>query len=266
MLNQTLVFAFSCLVCANAHGGVWKYEIEGKLYEGYKWWEPYEGQVSMQYRWPNRSPFWTAIDPDLACNVGGIPTSPNIYAPVHAGSVIKAHYDKNFSIPGEYPSSTNQTWSHTAGPIFVYMAECPEYDCGKVDPKAPIWFKVYEAGLMNGTWPAGYWAMAGLFHGETLDFAIPKDMKPGRYLIRHELISIEVGLKQLFPECAQIEVIGNGSSIPGSDYTRVAFPGAYSDSGTTIVDPGLNVTAIDFYVVHENDTHYPMPGPPLWKP
>ncbi|KAF9526647.1 glycoside hydrolase [Crepidotus variabilis] len=215
----------------------------------------------MQFRWPSRYPLYFTTEPDLACNVGGTPTSPSIYAPIHAGSVIKAHYDKNFNIPGESTDYNNETWGHEWGPIFIYMAECPGGDCGTVDTKAPIWFKVYEGGLINGTWPAGYWAMEGLYQGGTLDYTIPKDMKPGRYLIRHELIAIHTQWRQIYPECAQIEVIGDGDNIPGPDYTRVAFPGGYADS-----DPGLNLTTWDFWIGHENDTYYPMPGPPVWKP
>ncbi|KAF9526650.1 glycoside hydrolase [Crepidotus variabilis] len=100
------------------------------------------------------------------------------------------------------PMYNNQTWGHIYGPIFIYMAECPEYDCGKVDTKALIWFKVYEAGLINGTWRTGYWAMKGLTIGGTLDYTIPKDMKLGRYLVRHELIAIHTQWRQIYPECA----------------------------------------------------------------
>lgn len=71
-------------------------------------------------------------------------------------------------------------------------------------------------------------------HGNSVgvwNITIP-NLKPGNYLIRHETTNLEASL-QFYPECAQLEVTGDGDSTPSEDYL-VEFPGAYSPD-----DPGL---------------------------
>jgi cellulase len=71
---------------------------------------------------------------------------------------------------------------------------------------------------------------------------IPSDIKPGKYVVRHEIIALQFANKgtpdgvgstntgaQFYPICANIEVIGSGMVTPSG----VKFPGGYSprDSG-----------------------------------
>lgn len=79
-----------------------------------------------------------------------------------------------------------------------------------------------------------WWQDYVIEHGNSVgvwNITIP-NLKPGNYLIRHETTNLEASL-QFYPECAQLEVTGDGDSTPSEDYL-VEFPGAYSPD-----DPGL---------------------------
>jgi lytic cellulose monooxygenase (C1-hydroxylating) len=157
---------------------------------------------------------------------------------IAAGETILAHYEKNFCI-GEMggspsnpiPAPCNETWGHEWGPITAYMAACngPCEDVDVNDGK-PIWFKIYEAGLVNGTAGGGFWEQMRLHNGEAWSVKIPEKLKAGNYLIRHEVIAVHVQPHQFYMECAQLEVTGYGTTAP-NDEDLVAFPGAYDPNG-----------------------------------
>lgn len=134
----------------------------------------------------------------------------------------------------EYP------WVHATGPLIAYMADC-NGPCDKFDPEGKkVWFKIYESGLNNGgeldkwggTIDVGSSTAWGQYHLTRTGWGvrIPKNLKPGNYLIRHEIIMIELMPPQFYPECAQLTVIGDGDKVPGEEYL-VAFPGTYSMDG-----------------------------------
>ncbi|KAJ2708964.1 hypothetical protein H4R19_004485, partial [Coemansia spiralis] len=86
---------------------------------------------------------------------------------------------------------------------------------------------------------------------------IPADIKPGDYLLRTEVIALHnastKGGAQLFPNCVQIKVTGNGkNTLPKG----VAFPGAYKDD-----DPGILYKRKKF----GDNSSYVIPGPPVYK-
>jgi hypothetical protein len=109
----------------------------------------------------------------------------------------------------------------------AHMAACPDTGCESVDLTAPIWFKIWEAGLLSGTWTEGHWAIADIANNySTLDIPTPKGLKSGKYLLKHDMISIETGQMQIFPNCIQLEVSGDGTEFP-EDEELVAFPGGY---------------------------------------
>ena len=68
------------------------------------------------------------------------------------------------------------------------------------------------------------------------DIIVPKDLQPGRYMIRHEIIMLELAPVQFYPNCAHLEVTGSGSLVPSDEYL-VQFPGAYQLS-----DPGIAIS------------------------
>jgi AA9 family protein len=70
---------------------------------------------------------------------------------------------------------------------------------------------------------------------------IPSNIKPGNYLIRHELIALhQANTPQFYPECAQLVVSGAGDTIPPASYL-MKIPGyaPQGDPGITVCTPAL---------------------------
>ncbi|KAJ0345139.1 hypothetical protein KNSL1_008736 [Colletotrichum chrysophilum] len=70
-------------------------------------------------------------------------------------------------------------------------------------------------------------------------YTIPSCLKPGYYLVRHEIIALHAAYSypgaQFYPGCHQLQVTGSGTKTPTS---LVAFPGAYKAT-----DPGITYDA-----------------------
>ncbi|KAI0376039.1 lytic polysaccharide monooxygenase [Hypomontagnella monticulosa] len=255
-----------------SHGGIYNYTIDGIDYAGHYPWLPEEGQVSVQRRWwPD--PIFTEKHPYLACNRGNplATTLPTLHAPVRAGAQVTAWY---FPPPCPVPeyqdpdpamrcSGPEYQWVHHLGPL---LGPCDQWD-----GHGKRWFKIWEAGY-NATGRPGSWKEGELsdiassdrwWHAEMvhkgINVTIPKTLKAGHYLIRHEVINIEANL-QLYPECAQLEVSGDGSSVPGEEYL-VEFPGAYKAE-----DPGIWIAGQVYSQVGHSTYNYTMPGPKVWVP
>jgi hypothetical protein len=89
---------------------------------------------------------------------------------------------------------------------------------------------------------------------------IPADIKPGVYMVRHEIISLHNALNddyikkssgaQFYPQCIRVRVTGEGTATPAG----AKFPGTYKWD-----DKGLLVNI--FYRPNE----YTSPGGPLYK-
>jgi hypothetical protein len=97
------------------------------------------------------------------------------------------------------------------------------------------WFKIWEAGLLSGNVPEGMWYQKQFQNWDgTPDLwpvTIPLSLRPGLYMIRHEILSIHIENKpQFYPECAHLNVSGSGNGYPPDDYLKT-FPGAYSPFG-----------------------------------
>jgi hypothetical protein len=70
----------------------------------------------------------------------------------------------------------------------------------------------------------------------SLNVTIPRMLKPGNYVIRHEVVNLDNKYSaHLFPNCAQLEFSGDGDAVPYKEYL-VEFPGVYSDD-----DPGFAI-------------------------
>lgn len=185
-------------------------------------WDRISGKVeaSIQRQW-NWNGFMYPDELGTACGDPGTPHANSYHAPVQAGSVISIDYTTDEWTPGE-----TVTYGHPIGPIVVYMAACPDEGCEGVDVNAPIWFKIWEAGLVSGNWTEGYWAVRDVHEGANLDVPTPASLKPGKYLMRHEMINLQAGPVQFFPNCIQLDVSGEGNSLPAVE-ELVSFPGAY---------------------------------------
>jgi hypothetical protein len=179
--------------------------------------------------------------PYLACNIDGSLVTPKYHAPVQAGAEVIAHYDKNFTIPGEERASPSECWGHAWGPMIAYMAAC-NGSCDEVDPAKADWFKIFETGLKAGYLISYNWEMSSMSLNCTpFVLTIPPTLQKGNYLLRHEVIAIHntPSQIQLYMECAQVEVLGGGTSFPTDEYL-VKFPGAYKMTGKSAPKWGVN--------------------------
>lgn len=66
---------------------------------------------------------------------------------------------------------------------------------------------------------------------------IPKNIAPGQYLLRHEIIALhladQMGGAEFYSSCTQLNIGGSGTGVPSSN-ELVSIPGVYSDN-----DPGI---------------------------
>lgn len=171
----------------------------------------------VQRQWASIDPIFSVDDPFIACNNPGVP--PPAYIPIIAGEDITAVY---------------WYWLHPVGPMTVWLAPC-NGDCAKVDVNEVEWFKIWEAGLLTGNVPEGIWWQKQFQNWDgspdLWPATIPLSLKPGLYMIRHEILSIHIEKKpQFYPECAHLNVTGKGSMLPPKEYLK-RFPGAYDKDG-----------------------------------
>ncbi|PSN69689.1 glycoside hydrolase [Corynespora cassiicola Philippines] len=223
----TIIAAFSGK--ALAHGGVTAYTIDGKVYPGYEWAEPFEGQKDLIQRSWHAFPHEDALSSNITCNYDGSTVPGTFHAPIQSGG--------NISVTWEHEG---YGWVHTLGPLTAYLASCGD-DCTTITDIANLeWFKIAEEGLREGyaIGDEAAWFQSDLWESRRADHwdvTIPRNLKPGKYMIRHEIIMIELSPVQFYPNCAHLEISGPGSLVPGEDFL-VKFPGAYSMS-----DPGIAI-------------------------
>jgi hypothetical protein len=140
---------------------------------------------------------------------------------------------------------------------------------------AAVWFKIAEDGLHSAdadcTRPhspsvppflltsiglKNQWAVTPLIFtpNSGLNYTVPACLKPGYYLVRHEIIALHSayseGGAQFYPGCHQLEVSGEGTQVP--EKGLVGFPGAYRAK-----DKGI---LYNIYGAKE----YKTPGPAIW--
>ncbi|KAI0394531.1 lytic polysaccharide monooxygenase [Xylariaceae sp. FL0594] len=218
-----------------AHGAVTSYIIGGTTYPGYQGFSPQPNAQIIQRQWPNYNPIMTVTDAAMTCNGG---TSAPLSAKVAAGSNVTAVWSQ---------------WTHSQGPVMVWLYPC-EGSFSSCDGKQKKWFKIDQMGLYGPKLNSNDWGTDIVLRTLKWSSKIPASLKPGNYLIRHELLALhQANTPQFYPECAQIEVTGSGSSMPGSQYLA-SIPAYASQS-----DPGIMV---DIY--QGTATTYKCPGPDVW--
>lgn len=78
---------------------------------------------------------------------------------------------------------------------------------------------------------------------EPANVTIPQNIKAGNYLLRSELISLQLAVSmggaEFYPACIQLSIGGGGTGGPTSSEV-CKFPGCYSDSDPGIYDPGVS--------------------------
>ncbi|KAI5924517.1 glycoside hydrolase family 61 protein [Camillea tinctor] len=233
MLFSTLLLLGPSLVAA--HGAVTSYEIGGKTYEGYQGFSPVAGAQIIQRQWPDYNPIMTVTDPKMTCNGG---TSAPLAATVAAGQNVTAFWKQ---------------WTHQQGPVMVWMYPC-ESGFASCDGKGKKWFKIDEMGVWGDALNSNNWGTALIYENLKWSSRVPASLKPGDYLIRHELLALhQANTPQFYPECAQITVTGSGSATPSGEFLT-SIPAYAAQS-----DPGVMV---DIYM--GKATTYTPPGPKVW--
>jgi hypothetical protein len=171
----------------------------------------------VQRKWITNNPIFETSNSSLSCNTPGTPA--RSYIPVTAGQNITAVY---------------AYWVHTVGPMIAWLAYCANdaNDCRTFDSSTADWFKFGQQGLLEGTIEQGTWFQKAFSRWDgspsLWSETIPKTLMPGKYLVRHEIISLHSANKpQFYPECAHLDVQGEGKEYPGKGFL-VKIPGLWS--------------------------------------
>lgn len=242
------VFAALIAKCVVAHGGLNNYTVGETWYRGYVRtprshhsipfltpliqlprydpFTPAEDQLGqpwqVQRAWETIDPVFNVSSPFLACNTPGTTAAATI--DIQAGENITALYFY---------------WLHPVGPMSVWLAACPQGGgCADVDVNELDWFKIWHAGLVDDGalgLAESMWYQKAFQKWDNSPaewpVQIPSTLKPGMYLVRHEIMSIHVaGKPQFYPECAHLNVSGTGMALPPREYYK-KIPGVYSMDG-----------------------------------
>jgi len=230
------LFAVSVLPSVYAHGYMAAVAIDGTWYPGSP---PANNQGPSPIRLVSDiSPVKGSDNPDLKCGLSS--QNAEMVVPANPGSVV------SFLWRG----GGGGAWPHNTGPVMTYMASCGSTPCDQFDATNASWFKIDQAGqASNGTW-----LQAAFLQGTAYQMTIPSSIPPGGYLIRNEIIALQlavsVGGAEFYPACAQLMIGGNGNGQPSP---TVSFPGAYSDTDPGIYDPD----------VYNPGSNYTFPGGPV---
>ncbi|KAF1810235.1 glycoside hydrolase, partial [Eremomyces bilateralis CBS 781.70] len=170
---------------------------------------------------------------DIACHKSA--GNAKLYVPVKAGSEIQLQWN---------------TWPESHhGPVLDYLADCAG-DCTTVQKSALKFFKIDAVGLSPGKWGADEL----LANNNTWGVTIPSDIKPGKYVLRHEIIALHSAGQsngaQNYPQCVNLDISGSGSATP---------EGVVATSLYKATDPGITVN------IYQNLKDYTIPGPAPYK-
>ncbi|KAI0660273.1 glycosyl hydrolase family 61-domain-containing protein [Cubamyces menziesii] len=232
-----LVTLFAALPYVAAHGYLKSVAIDGKTYEGNVPNNP-TGDSPIRLI-DDIDPVKGASNPNLSC--GQNAQNAALVVPANPGSTV------TFA----WASGNGGNWPHNTGPMLTYMAACEGTTCDKFDASGAKWFKVDQVGKKSD---GSTWVQQDIMNGGTYSMKLPENIVPGDYLIRHEIIALQLAVSmggaEFYPSCTQVRVSGNGNGAPNA---TVSFPGAYSDSDPGIFDPN----------VYNPGSSYTFPGPAI---
>ncbi|KAJ8117295.1 hypothetical protein OPT61_g1474 [Boeremia exigua] len=173
---------------------------------------------------------------DINCHKSA--TAGRLYATVAAGAPFTFYWN---------------TWPEShKGPIINYIAPC-NGDCTTLTPGALRWSKISQAALVNPS--TATWVTDNLISSNfTSTTTIPRNLKAGNYVIRHEIIALHGAGSdngaQLYPQCINLKVTGSGTVAPTGG---VAGTSLYKRT-----DAGI------LFNLYNSPQSYPFPGPALW--
>ncbi|KAF3929724.1 Endoglucanase-4 [Arthrobotrys entomopaga] len=219
--------------CVMAHGFIYEYLIGGKSYAGFNVYNAakYSGKTAYSWTIPPGGrnldgPTLLREGPDaLVCKPGAKMAPQSALAA--AGSKITFRWNQ---------------WPPThRGPIITWLGDC-RGDCSTVNPARLKYFKIDQAGLVGGR--GDKWATDVMIEpGNSWTVKTPRNIKNGRYILRHELISLESasdkqgGGTQFYPICSNIRVTGaTGQSNP-SGFAIQQIPGPPVNPSLGVVSP-----------------------------
>lgn len=151
------------------------------------------------------------------------------------------------------------------GPIIDSLSKC-DGDCREADLTNQKFDVITRSGLLyprpgvpEGTYlndvDTGYYALDDFRDkGSIVRFTVPKCLKPGNYIWRHEMIALHVAMveavgqgAQHYPYCINIEVSGDG--------TQELVGGSSPMNWYNKSDPGITLN------IYHNPLKYIIPGP-----
>ncbi|KAL0579072.1 hypothetical protein V5O48_002914 [Marasmius crinis-equi] len=228
-------------VHASAHGFIAEAHIGGHKYEGNSVGNPPKDSVIWQLG--DVSAVKGATNKQITCGHGA--HQAKLVADAMPGDTMT--FDWRDGDGGKH-------WPHDMGPLLTYMASCGSKPCNEFDPSNANWFKIMESGMQKDS----SWKQAGLKSGDTIHATIPKNLAPGNYMVRSEIIALHLandkGGAEFYVDCLQLRVGGRQTGKPSSRDT-VKFPGGYSNN-----DPGIFVPKI---YDHMQPSDYVIPGPKI---
>ncbi|OJD13608.1 hypothetical protein AJ78_05952 [Emergomyces pasteurianus Ep9510] len=241
----TLIGTLAPIAFVNAHGTVTGILADGNYFGGYLIEEyPYIDNPPEVAGWSTTATDTGYVDassytsPNIICHRDAQPGAAT--AEVSAGGTIELQWTK-------WPEGHH-------GPVLDYLANC-NGDCSKVDKTALEFFKIQEAGLVDGSQTPGIWASDDLTaNNNTWKLTIPKTIASGNYVLRHEIIALhsahEKNGAQNYPQCFNLKITGGGTAQPHGT------PGTALYKST---DPGIKMN------IYNPFNGYEIPGPPLFK-
>ncbi|KIJ24777.1 lytic polysaccharide monooxygenase [Sphaerobolus stellatus SS14] len=227
------------------HGWVAQLVIDGKSYPGNDPFIP-QNAVPSPIRLVNSSdPVRGAQNPFMGCGLQAKPAA--LIADANPGSKVDFHWLTD--IP-------DKLWIHMIGPAITYMAKC-DTSCDTFNSNNAKWFKVDQQAQPNPR-NLSHWIAEDVHNGAPVTVTLPKNVAPGGYLLRHELIGLHSPLPgglgpEYYPSCSQINIASNSNPTVNPSQT-VSFPGAYTGN-----EPGITLNVF----VNPNIKPYDFPGPAL---
>ncbi|RYP70631.1 hypothetical protein DL771_005344 [Monosporascus sp. 5C6A] len=245
--KSTILAALAGAASVSAHGHVTQVTAGGVTYKGFDPTSAPFGPQPDSVTWSNGAKdngFVLSADvnnPDIICHLDA--TNAALTAPVAAGSDVSLTWN-------QWPESHK-------GPVIDYLADCGG-DCSTVDKTTLKWFKIKELGQLElgaGGGQVGKWADDLLLeNGLTWTTTIPASIKPGNYVLRHELIALHEGgnqgKTQMYPQCINLKITGSGTESP---------EGVVGTELYTPTDPGI------LHNIYNDETNptYQIPGPAM---
>ncbi|KAF4969825.1 hypothetical protein FZEAL_10158 [Fusarium zealandicum] len=202
----------------SAHGHVAKIVADGETYTGGI---PHSAPAdAVGWAAGNQDNGFVAPDAfnteDILCHKDGKPVKNAVT--VAAGNTVTLTWD---------------TWPEShKGPVTDYLAPVAGAFTN-IDKSRLKFAKIAEQGLVSGSNP-GKWASDALMADSfSWDVTIPANLKPGNYVLRHEILALHSAGQengaQAYPQCINIKVTGSGTgTLKGGDLTtfyKAADPG-----------------------------------------